>query len=145
MIAVFGDQNVKKVFSKTWQFREEGIQALESEIINEGRYNESKAFVNGIGVVRYTVGDKMAQVAQRAMQMIVNLCRNLRPSLNSNQKGELQFYTEPIISSLVDKLGDNLMKLRTGAEEALLSMAEHPNFGVQVCMNVLTRPAPLAG
>jgi hypothetical protein len=60
MIAVFGDSNVRKVFSKTWQLREEGISTIESEIINDGQYNEAKAFVNGIGIVRYTVGDKMA-------------------------------------------------------------------------------------
>jgi hypothetical protein len=29
-------------------------------ILNEGGINEAKAFVNGIGIVRYTVQDKMA-------------------------------------------------------------------------------------
>lgn len=29
-------------------------------MINNENINEGKAFVNGIGVVRYTVGDKMA-------------------------------------------------------------------------------------
>jgi len=60
MIAVFGPSNVKKVFSKTWQLREEGINNIENMVLNEGSLNEGKAFVNGIGVVRYTVGDKMA-------------------------------------------------------------------------------------
>jgi hypothetical protein len=62
--------------------------------------------------------------------MCVSLCRNIRPNLTSNQKGELQFYTEPIISACVDKLGDNLMKIRTGAEDAIMSIADHPSFGV---------------
>lgn len=51
------------------------------------------------------------------------MCRNLKPILNGTLKGELQSYTEPIISSLVEKLGDNLMKVRTSAEDALLSIA----------------------
>ncbi len=63
MIAVFGATDVKKIFSRTWQLREEGINNIESLILNEGGLNEGKAFVNGVGVVRYTVGDKMAQVA----------------------------------------------------------------------------------
>lgn len=63
------------------------------------------------------------------MTFLTNLCRNLKPILNGSLKGELQSYTEPIISSLVDKLGDNLMKVRSSAEDALLSMAEHPAFG----------------
>lgn len=60
MISVFGPSDVKKVFSKTWQLREEGINNIENAVLNEGGLNEGKAFVNGVGVVRYTVGDKMA-------------------------------------------------------------------------------------
>jgi len=63
------------------------------------------------------------------MLFITNLCRNLKPILNPTLKGELQSYTEPIISSLVEKLGDNLMKVRTSAEDAILAMTEHPAFG----------------
>jgi hypothetical protein len=37
------------------------------------------------------------------------------------------------------------MKVRNSAEEALVSMAEHPLFGVQACLNVLTRATPPAG
>ncbi len=56
---VFGEHNIRKIFSKTWQFREEGISNIENDILNDVD-DEPKAFVNGIGVVRYTVGDKMA-------------------------------------------------------------------------------------
>jgi hypothetical protein len=79
------------------------------------------------------------------MQFLTNLCRNLRPVLNPSLKGELQSYTEPIISCLVDKLGDNLMKLRSSAEDSLVAMAEHQAFGITVCLNNLIRPAPPAG
>lgn len=57
---VFGEKEVRKVFSKIWQQREEGISNIENTILNEGVGNEAKAFVNGVGIVRYTVGDKMA-------------------------------------------------------------------------------------
>jgi hypothetical protein len=40
--------------------REEGISNIENIILNEGTGNEAKTFVNGIGVVRHTIGDKMA-------------------------------------------------------------------------------------
>lgn len=71
----------------------------------------------------------------------MTVCRNLRPSLNNQLKGELQSYTDHIISALVDKLGDNLQKLRTHAEDSILSMCEHPSFGVQPCLSVIVRPA----
>ena len=67
MMRVFGEREVRKVFSKVWQLREEGISKIENTILNEGVGNEAKAFVNGVGIARYTVGDKMAQVAQRGM------------------------------------------------------------------------------
>lgn len=60
LMAVFGPDDVKKIFSKTWQLREEGITSIENMVINEGGLNEGKAFVNGVGAVRYTVNDKMA-------------------------------------------------------------------------------------
>jgi hypothetical protein len=39
----------------------------------------------------------------------------------------------------MEKLGDNLVKVRTSAEDALLSVAEHQCFGVQLCLNVMMR------
>jgi hypothetical protein len=46
---------------------------------------------------------------------------------------------------LVDKLGDNLLKIRTSSEDALLSISQHPSFGgASECLNVLARPAPTA-
>lgn len=74
------------------------------------------------------------------MTFLTNLCRNLKPILNPGLKGELQSYTEPIISSLVEKLGDNLMKVRSSAEDAILAMTEHQAFGSQVVLQILTRP-----
>jgi hypothetical protein len=79
------------------------------------------------------------------MQFLTNLCRNLKPNVSGPLKGELQSYTDPIISALVEKLGDNLMKVRTSAEDALLSIAQHPYFGVQASLNVMTRAAPAPG
>lgn len=110
-------------------------------ILRDGVGDEARAFVNGIGAIRYTINDKMAQVSQRAMQTLISLTRGIpRPQItNANLKGELYAYTDPIISTLNDKLGDNLVKVRQLAEETFLSMAEHPNFGVGACLNVLMR------
>lgn len=111
--------------------REEGLNEIENIILNEGMSDKAKAFVNGIGAVRYTIGDKMGQVAQRSMQLLMNLCRSCRPNIsNQSLKGELHAYTEPILTSLNDKLGDNLAKVRSVSEDSFLSMADHPNFGV---------------
>ena len=96
--------------------------------------------MNAVGAIRYTIGDKMAQVAQKSMNALINLCKGSTPNIsNSNLKGELHAYTEPILSILSDKIGDNLVKVRTSAEDSMLAMAEHPSFGLAPVLNTLFR------
>jgi hypothetical protein len=58
---------------------------------------------------------------------------------NSNQRGELHAYTEPILTILSDKIGDNLVKARSLAEDSIIAMAEHANFGLQPVLQMLFR------
>lgn len=60
LIQVFGEMTVRKIFSKTWQFREEGLNEIEQMVMNREVSDEAKGFVNAVGAVRYTIGDKMA-------------------------------------------------------------------------------------
>jgi hypothetical protein len=102
--------------------------------------DEAKAFVFGTGAIRHTIGDKMAQVSQRSMLFLINLCKSLSPPIQSpNLKGELNSYIEPIMTALSDKLGDNLVKVRTLAEDTVMAMAEHPSFGLNPCLNMLIK------
>ena len=112
-------------------------------MINSGRIqDEGRAFVNALGAIRYTIGDKMAQVAQKSMNFLITICSMMSPNIsNSALKGELFSYTEPILSAINDKLGDNLVKVRTLAEDSLMAMAEHSAFGLQPCLNMLYRSA----
>lgn len=45
LIQVFGEQTVRKIFSKTWGLREEGLGTLEQEIIQRQKYDPAEAFV----------------------------------------------------------------------------------------------------
>jgi hypothetical protein len=68
LIDIFGEQVIRKLFSKTWQFREEALNIIEEEAVNNGRnYDSDELFVNSIGAVRFTIQDKMAQVLQRSI------------------------------------------------------------------------------
>ena len=72
------------------------------------------------------------------MNFLITICRMMAPNI-SNQalKGELFSYTRPILSAINDKLGDNLVKVRTLAEDSLMAMAEHPSFGLSPCLNMI--------
>jgi len=45
---------------------------------------------------------------------------------------------------LVEKLGDNLQKVRSSAEEALMSTAGHKEFGVKMVLSYLIADSQMA-
>jgi hypothetical protein len=63
MIAMWGEEIVQKIFSRTWQLREEGLDNIEQEItLRKNKYNKSEAFVNSVGITRFTIQDSQASV-----------------------------------------------------------------------------------
>jgi hypothetical protein len=40
---------------------------------------------------------------------------------------------------LIEKLGDNLQKLRVSSEDAIIAMCLHHAFGTKVCIEALAR------
>lgn len=100
---------MRKLFSKTWQNRDEGLNEVEDIIMNQNQLREDEAFVGGIGAVKITVADKMAGVAQKSMNLLGTITQNFPGvSLDGNSRSEFAQYTEPILTTLVEKLGDNL-------------------------------------
>ena len=56
MIEMWGEELIQKIFSKTWQLREEGLDSLEEEIrMRKNKYNKNEAFVNSVGIARFTI------------------------------------------------------------------------------------------
>lgn len=113
LINVFGEPPIRKIFSRTWNLREEGIAEIEDSIMSGRPNNVTEVFTACIAVVKLTIGDKIVGVAQRSIQFFINLCNRL-PNIktNANQTRELTQYGDAILSNLIDKLGDNLQKIR---------------------------------
>ena len=140
LINVFGESPIRKIFSSTWGLREDGIAEVEDQVLSTGRPDQ---FTAGIGVVKETLGDKISGVVSRSIKLLTTLCNEVRPNLTEAQKRELNGNTaDYILSILIEKLGDNLLKVRTAAEDALLSMVEHPGFGVKTVFASLVRSVP---
>jgi hypothetical protein len=74
LIQVFGEPPVRKVFSRTWALREDGIGEIEDMILQGGNSGDSLMFLNGIGVANETLGDKISGVCLRAIKFLGNLC-----------------------------------------------------------------------
>lgn len=62
MIDAFGEMTVRKIFTKTWQLREEALNEVEDQCFSRNLSDED-SFVNAVGAVRYTINDKMANVS----------------------------------------------------------------------------------
>jgi hypothetical protein len=109
LIDVFGEPSIRKIFSRAWNLREEGIAEIEDQIMQGRPTNPSEVFYHGITIVKQTIADKIVGVTQRAIQFFINLCNTLpNVKLNSNFSKDLVVMSEHIITTLVDKLGDNL-------------------------------------
>jgi len=67
LIEVFDEPPVRKIFSRTWNLREEGINEIEELIVSGRRKDQSELFVAGIAVVKQTISDKILGVVQRAI------------------------------------------------------------------------------
>ena len=53
----------------------------------------------------------------------------MKPHLSEYEKKDVNQHTDFIESTLIEKLGDNLQKMRVSAEDALLAMCIHDAFG----------------
>lgn len=63
IVEIFGDLAARRIFSKVWQNREEGVSSLHRDVLDEGNYDRQQAFVQGVAVVAHTIVDKMAGVS----------------------------------------------------------------------------------
>ena len=93
----------------------------------------------GVAVVRHTIGDKIIGVCTRSIVFLTNLCRSSDPSMNGQQLKEVHSHTQTMLTNLVEKLGDNLAKVRQAAESAILAMCSHSSFGVSQCITAIIK------
>lgn len=63
IINTFGEMVARKLFSRTWQHRDEALNEIENTLLHEGYPDQARGFVNAVGAIRFTLGDKMAQVS----------------------------------------------------------------------------------
>ena len=90
LIDIFGEPVVRKIFSRTWALREEGISEIESQVLNGRNPNKSEIFIGAINVGKMTIGDKIIGVCQRAIQFLIAVTTSI-PSvkLSSSQASQV--------------------------------------------------------
>mmetsp|Transcript_19684 Transcript_19684/g.14423 ORF Transcript_19684/g.14423 Transcript_19684/m.14423 type:complete len:91 (-) Transcript_19684:176-448(-) len=68
LIPVFGEEVVKKMFSRPWGVREEGLKECEEVIKRNG--NDQATFQAALSAAGQAMGDKIAQIIQRGLQLL---------------------------------------------------------------------------
>eukprot|EP00347_Sterkiella_histriomuscorum_P018511 403345233 len=145
LIPVFGMELVKAIFASDWHKREQAINQIVTEISQGtksqicGHIEQERLFTSCFGVIMNTVSDKIAQVCQASLQMIIKVCKEVFPTVTLNIKGELNRYVEKTCIWMLDKIGDNNSNVRKKTEEAALVMGGHPAIGPQVIIQHITK------
>ena len=68
LIPVFGEDVVKKMFSRPCAVRDEGLKECEEIIKNNG--NDQSVFQGGISAASQAMDDKIAQIVSRGLQIM---------------------------------------------------------------------------
>lgn len=136
LIPFIGEELYKKLVSKLWMERAEGLKTLNEElkkgqstIINTS--DPGALFIAGMGVVGVALLDNILQINQHGMIVLQTLL-NSNPKLNS--RGELGTYLDQITSGLLEKIGDPNHRIREHAQACYLLMCKNLNITCNYCV-----------
>lgn len=124
LIPIFGEDVVKKMFSRPWALRDEGLKECEDIVVKNG--NDQSAFQAALSAAGQAMGDKIAQIITRGMQLLQATLKAATSPMEPGNSSAIVF------NQLFNRLGDNNARIREKSEEILLSMAGHKSFGAQI-------------
>jgi len=62
LIEAFGEPSIRKIFSRAWNLREEGLSEIEEQIMQGRGPSQQEIFFQGMTVVKQTIVDKIVGV-----------------------------------------------------------------------------------
>ncbi|CAG9321572.1 unnamed protein product [Blepharisma stoltei] len=145
LLPILGEDLCRRIFSKAWQFREDGLGIIQNEVSQGsssqifGGSDNSNIYSGVLGAVRYTVGDKVAQVSLKSMGLINTLLNSIAPT-RAVVRGDVPEHIQSILSSLLDKVGDNNARVRESAEQTFISLTRSDVVGVGPAVQSILKP-----
>jgi len=141
LIPIIGDELARKVFSKSWNNREEALKILEGDLTGRPQYinntDTGAVFVAYMGAIAFTINDKVNQVVLNSLSLLQTLISKPPPHVPS--KNELMSYVDGVVTGLLEKIGDNNARVRETSESVLLGMADHPLVTCNFVVTSLTK------
>lgn len=133
LIPIFGEETVKKLFSKNWVNRENGLIEIE-EMVNSNPDPDS--ITGALGAASRGISDKIGQVVLKTLDIISSvLILHQEPA-----PSEANFYIDEIVSQIINRVGDNNGRIRERSLEIGIELAAHPIAGHSLVIDHITRP-----
>jgi len=142
-LPILGRELCKKIFSKHWNLREEGLKTLIIEVPKDSKSKEInyrdpwEGFVTIMGVVSLTLIDRVNQVSTQAIYLLKTILT--KKLTNIGTKNELTTYIEIILNALFEKIADTNPRVREMGEDALMSMVRNPVITCNAYLGVILK------
>lgn len=128
LLPLIGEELCQQLFSRTWGLREQALSTLVGALGDPKsallRMGPEELYAAVLGAVRCTVGDKVAQVALRAMNLLGTLLSSGAPQENL-VRGDIAESTQSILGTLLDRAGDSNQRVKDSAEASFIALASH--------------------
>ena len=133
------EEVLEKIFSKRWQFKEEGLTWVEKEISQLSNKKEDflNYYVCFFGVVNYTLKDKISQLVLKSLKVLSSLL-NLH-NVKVTGKSEMMMYQDNILTYVMEKISDNNKNVAERSEAMFLELCKSPVFGLILSINTLIK------
>ena len=137
--ACIPEEILEKIFSKKWQFKEEGLNWVEKEITQISNKKEDflNFYVSFFGVVHHTLKDKISQITVKSYKILNNLLK--MQSVKVTGKSEMNMYVDNILIYVIEKISENNKKIKEASENMFLELCKSPVMGLQLCINSLIK------
>lgn len=133
LIPVFGEDAIKKLFSKNWANRENGLIEVEQAFLSNPDYDSVTA---ALGVAAQGIKDKIGQVVLKTLDLLASILATHQEPAPS----DANFFIDDIIQNIVNRVGDNNGRIRDKALEIGMEFAAHPMAGHSTVIDHITRP-----
>ncbi|KAG2485535.1 hypothetical protein HYH03_015705 [Edaphochlamys debaryana] len=141
-IPVLGDNNVRGMFASDWKTREHALQAVTRSLGN-ARFNAEHApediWKTTCLLLDRALKDKVAPLYHAALELLAMLVSTYAGQL---KKEVLTSCLEPLMHTLLHRVGNNNSRIQEASIQALLTLANQPPLGLGFLAQHALSPIP---
>lgn len=140
-----GEEIVRAIFSKNWNFRLLALEEITKQLGNKGSGNktldfseEGPLFIAVMGAVSQCINDKIAKVQEKAMNAILVAMKCLKAEAISGNP-EFRQYTNEIIVGLMVKLGDSKTTVKQLSGTVIEELSKFKEVGCKAIVSQMCK------